>query len=155
MSALAGSTFTETFGHLYDPKDLAMFLEEKHAPALYREIIGDDRFGVWLAKSAEDGLIGYVVAGPCDLPVPDMPDKSGELMRFYIDETFRGAGLGGRMFEGALDWLEAQFDHIYLSVYAENFGAQRFYKRFGFEKVHEYFFMVGTKADPEFILKKR
>ena len=86
---------------------------------------------------------------------PDMPDRSGELMRFYIDQRYRGAGLGGRLFEKALAWLHENFDHVYLSVYAENFGAQRFYERYGFEKVHEYHFMVGNHADPEFIMKRR
>jgi ribosomal protein S18 acetylase RimI-like enzyme len=39
-------------------------------------------------------------------------------------------------------------------VWSENFGAQRFYGRYGFEKVGEYGFRVGNTVDHEFILKR-
>ena len=63
-------------------------------------------------------------------------------------KTIRGKGVGGRLIEPGLAWLEERFDHIYLSVYSENFAAQRLYARYGFEKVHEYLYKVGNQSDP-------
>lgn len=153
LAAISAQTFSETFGQLYARENLEKFLREKHSPEVYRELLADEAHALWLAE--EGGVaIGYLVAGPCSLPVPDMPENSGELMRFYILKTHQGAGLGGRMLAPALDWLDDNFDHVYLSVYAENFGAQRLYARCGFEKVHDYHYMVGDHADPEFIMKR-
>jgi ribosomal protein S18 acetylase RimI-like enzyme len=39
-------------------------------------------------------------------------------------------------------------------VWSENFGAQRFYARYGFEKAGEYLFPVGDTNDLEFILRR-
>ena len=41
LTALARKTFTDKFGHLYNPGDLAAFLEESHNPDLYRDWIAD------------------------------------------------------------------------------------------------------------------
>jgi ribosomal protein S18 acetylase RimI-like enzyme len=44
---------------------------------------------------------------------------------------------------------------IWIGVWSENLGAQRFYARRGFEKVGEYGFPVGKTLDHEFILRRR
>mgnify|MGYP001551852877 CR=1 FL=1 len=43
---------------------------------------------------------------------------------------------------------------LWLGVWSENFGAQRFYARYGFEKAGEYLFPVGDTNDLEFILRR-
>jgi ribosomal protein S18 acetylase RimI-like enzyme len=54
-----------------------------------------------------------------------------------------------------LEWLSAQgHTPIYIGVWSENYGAQRFYWRYGFNKVGEYGFRVGGTVDHEFILKR-
>ena len=154
LSALGKRSFVETFGHLYAESDLQTFLREEHGVEAYQRFLDDPAFAIWSAFDADGAAIGYLVAGPCHLPVDNMPVNSGELIRFYILGEFQGTGLGGRMMSDALVWLEREFDHVFLSVYRENVGAQRFYARYGFRKVQEYFFMVGDHADPEFIFKK-
>jgi len=59
-----------------------------------------------------------------------------------------------RLLEHALAFLDATFDHHYLSVFSENLGAQRLYSRYGFEIFHEYHFMVGNHADEEFLMRR-
>jgi len=39
-------------------------------------------------------------------------------------------------------------------VWSENFGAQRFYARYGFAKAGEYDFIVGRQRDHEFIYRR-
>lgn len=151
LAAIGAETFIETFGHLYTAKDIADFLEKNHSQAAYRDLLADGRHALWLAENDGEPA-GYCVAGPCTLPVPDMPANSGELSRLYFLKRSQGAGLGTRMLALALDWLDAHFEHVYLSVYSENYGAQRLYARHGFVKVHDYFYMVGEHADPEWIM---
>lgn len=154
LAGLGARTFSETFGHLYAQEDLAAFLDNNHSKDLYRRLIADPDHAVWLARNESGEPVGYMAAGPCNLPVEDMPESAGELVRLYLLEDHRGGGLGGQMMSVILDWLEARFEHIYLSVYADNLGAQRLYARYGFEKVCDYFFMVGNHKDPEFIFKR-
>ena len=155
LSRLADRTFRESMGHLYKAEDIALFMEEKHAPEVYGALLKDPSFGIWTARDEKGDAVAYLVVGPCDLPVPDRPDSAGEIIRFYADKSIRGKGVGGRLIEKGLAWLEHRFGHIYLSVYSENFAAQRLYARYGFEKVHEYLYRVGNQSDPEFILKRK
>lgn len=155
LSELGGVTFTQTFGHLYNSKDLNYFLNKSHSVKAYTDILADPSFAVWIAEADDGKKIGYSVAGPCGLPVPNLPVNSGELVRLYLREDATGAGLGAKLLEPALDYLRAQFEHVYLSVYAENPRAQRLYQRFGFVKIHDYFYMVGEQADPEWIMELR
>ena len=155
LSQIAADTFAKTFGHLYAPKDLAAFLKKSHSVAIYRALIADADHAAWLARDGEGVVAGYAVAGPCGLPVPERPASAGEVIRLYVSDAHRSGGVGAKMMTRALDWLEQRFEHVYLSVYSENTAAQRFYKRFGFEAIHEYFFMVGDQADREFIMERR
>lgn len=155
LAHLGAATFVETFGHLYKEQDLQAFLDESHSLAAYERGLADGARRVWIAETEGGEAIGFAVAGPCKLPVEDLPENAGELARLYILEGYQGGGLGSRMLEEALDFLASHFDHIYLSVYAENYGAQKLYARFGFEKIQKYFFMVGDHADPEWIMKMK
>ncbi len=155
LSHLGKETFIQSFGHLYEASDLEQFLSEKHGPDMYQYLLDDPDCAVWVAVNDTGKPVGYLVAGPCDLPVDNMPPGAGELMRFYILQESQGGGLGRRMLALALPWLNEHFEHTYLSVYQENFGAQRLYERYGFETVQKYFFMVGDHADPEFIMKRK
>ena len=154
LAGLGAASFIEAFGDLYRKADLDAFLRENHAPENYRRLLVDPRRRVWTARDETGAFVAYAVAGNCTLPVEAMPPRSGELSRLYVLSAHQGSGLGRRLLETALDWLEARFDHLYLSVYAENHGAIRLYGRYGFEKIADYAFMVGDHADPEHIMKR-
>jgi ribosomal protein S18 acetylase RimI-like enzyme len=156
LARLAAETFVETFGHLYAPEDLDAFLEDARSEAVYALLLDDD--GVFVALvSADDGRpVGYVVAGRCKLPVPALEPEAGEVRELYVLESHQGRRLGTRLLETALDWLERRGrSPLYVGVFSENEGAQRLYQRYGFEKVGEYDFPVGTHLDREFILRRR
>lgn len=153
LAALGAETFIATFGRLYPEKDLNAFLAKNHAASVYAQLLRDPEYGLWIAETPEGEAIGYAVAGPCSLPVPNLPAKSGELARLYLKKGVQGGGLGARLLEVALEFLRDRFEHVYLSVYAENFVAQRLYRRFGFVKIHDYFYWVGDHADPEWIME--
>lgn len=153
LAAIGARTFTDTFGHLYRPEDLSAFLEEAHVPETY-EAMFRRGYAAWLARDGAGAAVGYCVAGPCALPVDPMPNSAGELSRLYIEGHAQGRGLGVAMLELAVGWLEARYEHLYLSVFSENVGAQRLYARYGFAKVAEYKYMVGNHADHEFLYQR-
>ena len=154
LSEIGSATFVETFGHLYRPDDLAAFLAESHSPAACAAALADPRYAVWLLE--EGGrAIGYALAGPCGLPHPDVRDGDGELKRLYLRADAQNGGAGGQLFDAALAWLERDGPRqLWISVWSENHGAQRFYARRGFAKAGEYEFVVGRQRDHEFIFRR-
>ena len=154
LASLGARTFTETFAHLYPPEDLETFLAEAYGVDRTRTDLANPQKAQWLVERGERP-IGYALAGPCDLPHPDVTPLSGELKRLYFRKGWQGGGLGGRLFAEVLDWLEANGPQdLWIGVWSQNHGAQRFYARYGFEKVGEYDFHVGGTVDREFILRR-
>ena len=154
LSDLGGRTFAETFAHLYPPQDLTDFLALAYGLEKTRADLADPAKAQWLVE-ADGQAIGYALAGPCDLPHPDVTAASGELKRFYLLKDWQGGGTGGRLFSQVMAWLERDGPRdLWIGVWSENLGAQRFYMRHGFEQVGEYGFRVGGTVDHEFILRR-
>lgn len=154
LADLGVRTFTEAFGHLYPKGDLDDFLTANHTRAKAAAALADTEVAAWVAE-ADGRLVGYSQAAPADMPHPELRREHGEIKRLYILRSHQNLGLGARLIEPALAWLEATGrTPVWLSVWSENLGAQRFYARFGFEKVGEYEFAVGGWRDPEFILRR-
>jgi ribosomal protein S18 acetylase RimI-like enzyme len=156
LARLGAATFVETFGHLYPSEDLRAFLESARSETAYAGLLNDHAVWVGLAVSARDGPVGYVVVGGCKLPVPDLEPDAGEVRELYVLASHQGRGFGTRLLERALEWLESRGrGPLYVGVWSENLGAQRLYRRYGFEKVGEYDFPVGEQLDREYILRRR
>ena len=155
LSRIGIDTFVATFGHLYPDEDLQAFLADSHTRSAYARYLGDPAYALWLLE--DDGVaIGYALAGPCGLPHDDVAPGDGELKRLYVRNDVQNGGWGGRLFAAALAWLERDGPRtLWISVWSENLGAQRFYGRHGFTKAGEYEFPVGRVRDREFMLRRR
>ena len=154
LATLGARTFIESFGQLYSAEDLQAFLDESHTAAAYERLLADPRYALWLAE-ADGRAIGYAMAGPCGLPHAEVAPGDGELKRLYLLASAQGGGIGAGLFGQALEWLERDGPRtLWISVWSENFGAQRFYARYGFEHVGEYEFIVGQQRDREFIFRR-
>lgn len=151
VGALFHQGFIDTFGRLYDPKDLAAFFD-RFTPDAWRAELADPGFAFRLA---EDGgsLAGYVKLGPVSLPV-ETERPAIELRQLYVLTPWQGAGIAPVL----MDWAMAEArrrgaDELYLSVFIDNRRARRFYANYGFEAVGRYDFMVGTHADEDIIMR--
>lgn len=154
LAAIGARTFAETFGRLYPARDLAAFLAEAHTPEAARADLADPRKAAWLVTRNGEA-VGYTLAGACALPHPDVTPQCGELKRIYLLKPHQGGGLGARLFAETMAWLQAHGPRtVWIGVWSENYGAQRFYDRHGFVKAGEYGFRVGDTVDREFILKR-
>lgn len=159
LADLGARTFVESFGHLYDPADLQAFLAESHSDAAYAKALADPGYALWLAECPAPGgmrrAVGYAQAGPCGLPHPDVAPGDGELKRLYLLRAAQHGGIGEQMLREALAWLQRDGPRtLWISVWSENHGAQRFYARHGFVHAGEYAFIVGRQHDREFIYRR-
>lgn len=154
LSSLAAATFVEAFGHLYAVEDLQAFLDDAYAVEKQATILAHPDYAVWLLE-ADGRAVGHCAAGPCGLPHPDVKPGDGELKRLYVLRAFQNGGWGAKLFETAQAWLlEPGPRTLWIGVWSENAGAQRFYARYGFTKAGTYEFPVGRVRDLEFILRR-
>jgi GNAT superfamily N-acetyltransferase len=154
LAAIGQATFTETFAHLYPPEHLAAFLAEAHSVARAKADLANPAKAAWLVESGGE-TIGYALACPAKLPHPDVTLACGELDRIYLLADHRGGGLGTRLLDETLAWLERDGPRrLWIGVFSDNVGAQRLYARRGFEVVGTYKFKVGDSFDHEFIMRR-
>lgn len=157
LARLSAATFTETFGHLYPPEDLHEYLARVCTPEACTSNLSDSHNAVWLAflEDAADP-VGFIAVGRCKLPVDGLEPAAGEVKQLYVFAKFHNLRIGARLTDAAMAWFESErFEPLYVGVWSQNYGAQRFYQRYGFEKVGEYDFPVGKTVDHEFIMKRR
>jgi ribosomal protein S18 acetylase RimI-like enzyme len=154
LSSLAAATFVEAFGHHYLPEDLDAFIEDAYAVEKQAVILAHADYAVWLLE--DDGrAVGHCAAGPCGLPHADVAPGDGEVKRLYVLAEAQNTGWGAKLMDTAMAWLERDGPRtLWVGVWSENPGAQRFYARYGFEKVGTYGFPVGRVVDLEFILRR-
>jgi ribosomal protein S18 acetylase RimI-like enzyme len=154
LAQLAEVTFTETFGHLYPPEDLAAYVASAYTVKACLDTLSDPRMAYWLAEVEGEPAVGFALAGYCKLPVEGLEPTAGELRQLYVRSACQNRRLGSRLFESALEWLEKHYSTLYIGVWSKNHGAQRFYGRYGFVKAGEYRLAVGKTIDHEYILRR-
>ena len=151
LAELGRVTFTETFGHLYSPENLAAFLEN-HREESWRAQLSDPAFRV---RIVEDGgrAVAYAKLGPPSLEI-EIRRPAAELRQIYVLEPWQGAGIARELMGWAIAEARAGgAEELYLSVFVDNHRARRFYARYGFEQVGTYHFMVGTHADLDLVMR--
>lgn len=152
LAALARRTFTETFGHLYRPEDLAAFLAG-HTEERWSAELTDPAYAVRVAEAEPRELVAYAKLGPPSLPF-EPRGPSIELRQFYVLRPFHGTGLASDLMTWVLDRARASgAADLYLSVFVDNHRAQRFYARYGFERIGRYDFIVGSHADEDHVMR--
>jgi ribosomal protein S18 acetylase RimI-like enzyme len=147
ISGLFEAAFVETFGHLYRPEDLGAFLDKLSAEG-FRAELEDEAYRFRLAFEG-DVAVGFCKLGPLTLPVsPERPAL--ELRQLYLLKRCHGSGIARMLMDWALEEARRQAaGELYLTVYKDNLRAKAFYRRYGFDYVKPYAFMVGEQADED------
>jgi ribosomal protein S18 acetylase RimI-like enzyme len=151
IDALFRGVFSEVFGHLYDPADLAAFFAG-FTDAAWADELAQGDLRIRLAE-ADGALAGFAKVSDPTLPVaPAGPAL--ELRQLYLDPAHRGAGVADALMRWAIAAARDRgAGEVFLSVYVDNHRARRFYERYGFEAVGRYDFMVGDHADEDLIMR--
>jgi ribosomal protein S18 acetylase RimI-like enzyme len=155
LSALAIRAFDVKFGHLYSQANLDAFVSGSLSETAFAADLADPTRLIQLAERngalAAFAKIGFV----CGFPEHARGHSAMELKQLYADPQAIGGGIGSALMDWAMATLAARgADEVQLSVYAENFDAHRFYRRYGFDKVADITFKVGDHIDPEFLFAR-
>lgn len=151
LADLFERSFTETFGHLYHPRDLSAFLA-KFSEDGWRGELADPDLAIRIVEA--DGMpVAFAKVGPVTLPV-ETRRPAAELRQLYVLKPWQGSGIAHELMRWTLDEAKARgAEEVYLSVYVDNHRGRRFYERYGFAFVAPYPFMVGEQADEDHILR--
>ncbi len=84
----------------------------------------NDNRHTWVAKD-DDKIVGFCAAAK--------EENNGRIQAIYLLPTYQGKGLGRKLMEAALNWLNKDQD-IYINVATYNDKAIKFYEKFGFIK---------------------
>ena len=154
LQKLMRATFTETFGHLYPPADLAAYLDTAYAAERLQAEVTDP-WNFWRVVLDGSGApVAYLECVPAHLPHPEVrPEAHGEIERIYVLSSQQGKGVGRKLMTIALDYLDERYgqEPQWLGVWSQNHRAQALYRSYGFDKIGEYEFPVGETRDHEFI----
>ncbi len=154
LADLGRTSFCAAFEHLYRPEDLAAFLAEAYAPEHVAAEIADPAITHQLSEDAPgSGLTGFIkLKFPSDYAHHSDAANPMALCQLYTDPARTGEGIGAALMEWALQQARnRKCDAIQLSVWSENPGAQRFYRRYGFARIADIHFWVGSQRDDEFL----
>ncbi|MFL0670528.1 MAG: GNAT family N-acetyltransferase [Erythrobacter sp.] len=158
LAELGRASFCAAFEHLYAPADLSAFLGQVYTPAAVAEEIADPAiFHQLAADEASGALTGFIkLKHPGGYPGYSDAANPITLGQLYTAPGRTGEGIGAAL----MDWALAQArtkgaDAVQLSVWSENFGAQKFYQRYGFAKIADIDFYVGNHRDDEFLYELR
>lgn len=158
LGELGNAAFCAAFAHLYDPADLAAFLEQVYAPAAVAADIANPAIRHQLAIDPANGaLAGFVkLKYPGGYPGYSDAARPLTLAQLYTDPARTSAGIGAALMDWSLDQARALgADAVQLSVWSENTRAQRFYQRYGFAHIADIDFYVGNHRDDEFLYELR
>lgn len=153
LSRLGGGLFSQTFAHLYDPVDLSFFLNTSHSEQKIRDDMSHGaRYGIAFFHQKP---IGYIKFGKNGLPVGIGVGRQFEIKQLYIERAYHRQKIGQRLMDFAFSQMAPNpSDLIFVGVWTENFLAQKFYARLGFDPFACYWYPVGRKLDRELIMVK-
>ncbi len=110
---------------------------------LVLENLFDDEKTNILVADKGNGLAGYFI-GMIQPPKPFLrPEKTGRISDAFVEQAFRGRGLGEKMFDRLVEWFkENGIRHIELSVDARNPEGIGAWRKYGFKD-----FMIKMRLD--------
>lgn len=155
LQKISRQTFTETFGSQNTAEDLAKFLNEEYDfDKLKAEVENPESF--YYFCYFEDELAGYLKLNiGLAQTEADYPEAL-EIQRIYVLREYQGQKIGLAMMQHALAVAKKlKKPQVWLGVWENNFKAQAFYQKFGFEKVGSHDFVLGDDIQTDYILMKK
>ena len=157
LSRFCATTFRETFESENTSENISRYLAEAFTPDRQAAEIIDPAGTMRVAErrnpAEEPELVGYVhlLAGPA--PVAIEGPAPVELKRLYVAAAWHGRGVAQLLMEAALDSARARgAQTLWLGVWERNPRALAFYAKYGFTRVGEHTFVLGTDEQRDWLL---
>ncbi len=152
LAELGAQTFYDTFHEQNKPEDMDVFLRTYFTDAAVAKELNNP-FNTFIIAQIRAEPVGYLKI----IQLPNTSDGEGtlEISQLYVVKEQIGKGVGNRLMQYCIDLAKEQKKTaIWLGVWEHNQKAIAFYTRFGFEKVGEHIFMLGSDKQNDWLMKK-
>jgi ribosomal protein S18 acetylase RimI-like enzyme len=154
LAEFAERTFRETFGPDNRPEDMELYIAGSYGADHQRAEILEPALVTLLAE-AGGTLAGFVQLRRGKAPACVSGPTPVEIWRFYVDRSWQGRGLAGRMMAEACAGARAGGGQtVWLAVWERNARAIAFYRKCGFAVVGEQPFLLGTDQQNDFVMAR-
>ena len=145
LFVFAGRLFRETYSADLPASDLEEYVSKNFGVNQQLAEILDLAGAVFIAVG-DDGIAGYAHLAGDNVST----DQNLLLKRLYVDASWRGLGLAGRLLEEVLEECrKREVSRLRLTVYEKNERAIAFYKRSGFNVSGAATFNVGNEVQQD------
>jgi diamine N-acetyltransferase len=156
LSAIASTTFYDTFTGTCTEDDMQQFLNEYYNEEQVLKELEDDSYLYYFAQ-VDNKPVGYLLLKEDYKNLPLMQQwKALELKRIYILKDFQGKGVAQALMNFAIDYAQQHtYEVLWLGVWEHNHRAQSFYIKYGFENSgHTHDFPIGNTPQTDVWLWK-
>ena len=159
LSSFAAGVFRETFAAQNDPADVERYLAEAFSAERQAVEIADPDGVILLAEGADESartcLIGYAHLVGGAAPAAVTGPQPLELKRLYVGRRWHGRGVAQALMDAALVAARLRgAKTLWLGVWERNPRAAAFYAKYGFARVGEHTFVLGTDVQTDWILAR-
>jgi diamine N-acetyltransferase len=159
LSRLGAATFRDTFENGSTPDDMAGYLADAFTPERQAAEITDPAGLVLLAEhDAEPGaaeLVGYAHLIAQGTPPAVQGPAPIELKRLYVARQWHGRRVAQALMDAAVTAARARgAQTLWLGVWEHNPRAVAFYEKYGFVRVGEHTFALGSDLQTDWLFAR-
>jgi ribosomal protein S18 acetylase RimI-like enzyme len=154
LQELSKKTFHDSFADVNTPGDMRQFLDHHFSLQKLESEIQNPDSSFYFAKTGSR-ILGYLKLnrGHAQSVLPN--DNGLEIERIYVDQSFKGMGIGQHFILKAIDTaITFGLYYLWLGVWEHNAAAIRFYEKNGFQKYSQHIFKVGGDPQTDWLMKK-
>ena len=154
LQEIAKRTFYDSFAAMNTAENMQIYTDEYLTDEkLKAEILNpDSRF--FFADNG-NAPVGYIKInrGSAQTVLPN--DEAFEIERIYVDQPFKGGGIGKVLISKAVELATAsRATYLWLGVWENNAPAIRFYEKNGFKQFSKHIFKLGNDEQTDLLLKR-
>jgi ribosomal protein S18 acetylase RimI-like enzyme len=155
VARIASRTFIETFGPMNTAEDMHAYVAEAFEIGRVRAEL-EDPASVTLLLDVDSTPAGYARLHEGVAPHEIDALAPIELVRLYVDSAHHGSGAGAALMDASLSLARDRArDVMWLGVWERNHRAQKFYTKWGFERIGEQVFRLGSDEQTDWLMARR
>jgi diamine N-acetyltransferase len=157
VAVVAARLFTQAYGATHPEPELSRYLARSFNAGFFACELTDAGVRVLIVEAMDGTLLGYAHMRATTGVRPDGVEGSHpvEIVRFYIDAQFHGAGLAQALMAACEAEARAMGgDVLWLDVWQEAPRPQAFYRRSGFAIVGTTTFAFGDRLDADYVMAR-